>query len=82
MIDTELYEDEIVDDIIEDDIIEEDEVIEDEIDDSHNGIENREVLETKYNTYNNSFFFIIAFLTIQHKSLFQRLSVLDEELVF
>ena len=62
MIDTELYEDEIVDDIIEDDIIEEDEVIEDEIDDSHNGIENREVLETKYNTYNKAYDEIVILL--------------------
>ena len=37
---------------------------------------------TKYNTYNYSFFFNHSLLTIQHKILFQRLTALNEELVF
>ena len=37
---------------------------------------------TKYNTYNNSFFLYHSLLTIQHKILSQRLTVLNEELVF
>ena len=61
MIDIELYEDEILDEELED-IIEEDEVIEDEIDDSHDSTENRETLETKYDTYNEAYDEIVFLL--------------------
>ena len=62
MADIELYDDEILDDVIEDDLIEEDKVIEDEIDDTHNVADKREVLESKYNVYNETYDEIVSLL--------------------
>lgn len=68
-------EDEILDDVIEDEIIDSPPVIEDEIDYSHEDIENREVLDRKYEEYND----VYTQLTELLKDIVQSGELTDED---